>query len=181
MDKWIDIVSKRKAPGVIILDESGNLQYMNDAVRDIVPVILARESSERATVPENIRKAALQIKSSGFAAAPASIFYAASGQPYYLRVFPLGSGSERTDPSLMMVLIEMIAERQQIDFEEVRSRYGLSKRELEVLKLVCQGYSNREIAEKLFISEYTAKDHVRKILQAFDASSRVEVIAVLNN
>ena len=41
----------------------------------------------------------------------------------------------------------------------------LTDRELEVLKLVAQGMSNREIADELFISENTVKNHVRNILE----------------
>lgn len=42
---------------------------------------------------------------------------------------------------------------------------NLSTREIEVLKLICEGYTNLEIAERLNISETTAKGHRNKILQ----------------
>ena len=48
----------------------------------------------------------------------------------------------------------------------------LTKREQEVLKYVCEGYSNAEIAEKLVISEHTAKAHVTAILRKFDVKNR---------
>ena len=47
----------------------------------------------------------------------------------------------------------------------------LSKRERAVLHLVRQGFTNREIAERLFISEYTVKVHVRNIMGKFNAHS----------
>ncbi len=40
----------------------------------------------------------------------------------------------------------------------------LSERELQVLKLICDGYSNNEIAEKLFISAYTVDSHRRNLI-----------------
>jgi two-component system NarL family response regulator len=52
----------------------------------------------------------------------------------------------------------------------------LTERELEVLKLVAQGMSNREIAEELFISENTVKNHVRNILEKLHLHSRMEAV-----
>jgi DNA-binding NarL/FixJ family response regulator len=52
---------------------------------------------------------------------------------------------------------------------------GLSKRELELLLLVSQGKSNREIAEALTVSEKTVRNHVSNLLGKLDLSNRVEL------
>lgn len=52
----------------------------------------------------------------------------------------------------------------------------LTDRELEVLRLVAQGMSNREIAVALFISENTVKNHVRNILEKLHLHSRMEAV-----
>jgi two-component system NarL family response regulator len=52
----------------------------------------------------------------------------------------------------------------------------LTDRELEVLKLVAQGMSNREIAGELYISENTVKNHVRNILEKLHLHSRMEAV-----
>ena len=52
----------------------------------------------------------------------------------------------------------------------------LTDRELEVLRLVAQGKSNREIAEDLFISENTVKNHVRNILEKLHLHTRMEAV-----
>lgn len=52
----------------------------------------------------------------------------------------------------------------------------LTDRELEVLRLVAQGMSNREIAGALFISENTVKNHVRNILEKLHLHSRMEAV-----
>jgi DNA-binding CsgD family transcriptional regulator len=49
---------------------------------------------------------------------------------------------------------------------------GLTSRELEVLRLICRGRSNREIASDLFISEHTAANHVRSILMKTQSANR---------
>ncbi|MEG0830761.1 MAG: LuxR family transcriptional regulator [Acidaminococcaceae bacterium] len=52
----------------------------------------------------------------------------------------------------------------------------LSKREEEVARLICGGFSNRQIAEKLFISEKTVKTHVSNILIKLDLKDRMQLI-----
>lgn len=52
----------------------------------------------------------------------------------------------------------------------------LTNRQLEVLKIMAKGASNKEIAETLFISEPTVKSHISIIYQLFDVNKRVECI-----
>ena len=61
---------------------------------------------------------------------------------------------------------------------EAGDAFGLSSREREVLALVAQGRTNREIGEHLFISQKTVGVHVGNILAKLDVSGRVEAAAV---
>jgi two-component system, NarL family, response regulator len=54
----------------------------------------------------------------------------------------------------------------------------LSERELEILKQMARGKSNKEIGQALYISEYTVKNHVRSILKKLNAIGRTEAIAI---
>jgi DNA-binding CsgD family transcriptional regulator/tetratricopeptide (TPR) repeat protein len=56
--------------------------------------------------------------------------------------------------------------------------FGLSRRELEVLNLIAQGRTNREIGDRLFISQKTVGVHVGNILAKLGVSGRVEAAAV---
>jgi DNA-binding CsgD family transcriptional regulator len=62
--------------------------------------------------------------------------------------------------------------------EQARRQYGLTARELEVLRLVAIGRSNRDIAAELFISAKTASVHVSNIMSKFGVASRVEAAAL---
>lgn len=55
---------------------------------------------------------------------------------------------------------------------------GLSKREYEVLVLISEGMSNKEIAEKIFLSESTVKTHVSNIFVKLDAKRRTDAIRI---
>jgi len=52
---------------------------------------------------------------------------------------------------------------------------ALTRRERDVLRLLIDGYTNREIAERLRIREQTVKDHVSALLKKFDTRSRVSL------
>jgi DNA-binding NarL/FixJ family response regulator len=55
---------------------------------------------------------------------------------------------------------------------------GLTPREHEVLLLVAEGHTNREIGERLYMSEKTASVHVSRILAKLEVGGRVEAAAV---
>ena len=58
----------------------------------------------------------------------------------------------------------------------------LTKRESEVLTLLVNGHRTSEISESLFISPYTVRNHIQRILMKFEVHSRVEIVAyAINN
>ncbi len=56
-----------------------------------------------------------------------------------------------------------------------RDRSPLSQREREIVALVAQGYKNKEMAEKMFISEQTVKNHLHNIFDKLGVSDRLEL------
>jgi len=55
---------------------------------------------------------------------------------------------------------------------------GITKRELEILELIAQGMSNREIAEKLFVSENTVKTHSSRLFDKLSARRRTQAVQI---
>jgi DNA-binding NarL/FixJ family response regulator len=55
----------------------------------------------------------------------------------------------------------------------------LSYREKEILSCVVRGYTNRQIADKLFIAESTVKTHLSSVFEKLDARSRAEAAALV--
>jgi len=60
--------------------------------------------------------------------------------------------------------------------ENALNELGMSKRELEVLQLMAEGLSNREIAKKLFVSLNTIKTHSSKIFEKMDVQRRTQAV-----
>src|SRR6195952_2872680 len=56
------------------------------------------------------------------------------------------------------------------------SQLKLSKRELEILSLLAQGYSNQEIAAKLFVSLSTVKTHNQNLFEKLDVKRRIQAV-----
>ena len=53
---------------------------------------------------------------------------------------------------------------------------GISKREFEILQLIAEGHSNKEIGEKLFVSTNTIKTHSSRLFVKLDASRRTQAV-----
>lgn len=88
-------------------------------------------------------------------------------------------GEDYIQPSLIPVLNAKMIDRN-MDSEKIEK---LTKRELEVLKLLAVGMYNKGVADELHISERTVKNHVSSIFKKIDVSDRTQaaVFAIRNN
>lgn len=94
-------------------------------------------------------------------------------------IFSVMSGEDYIQPSLIPVLNAKMIDRNN-DSEKIEK---LTRRELEVLKLLAVGMYNRDVAAKLNISERTVKNHVSNIFKKIDVTDRTQaaVFAIRNN
>jgi DNA-binding CsgD family transcriptional regulator len=84
-----------------------------------------------------------------------------------------------TRRKLIFLVIQKIGRRKSLDPEQLGQRYGLTKREHEVVARLVHGDCNKAIAESLQIHEYTVKDHLKHIMAKCEADSRVSIISKL--
>ena len=87
----------------------------------------------------------------------------------------VAQGQNLLDPAVTSKVMERL--RQLTAKEQDRALNVISVREKEVLALIAQGLTNKEIAEKLFISENTARNHVSRILDKLGLARRSEAAA----
>lgn len=94
-------------------------------------------------------------------------------------VYSIYNGKKIIQQSLIEKFNSSVADKISID-EKISE---LTKREVEVLKLIADGLFNKEIAAKLIISERTVKNHVSNIFKKIDVSDRTQaaVFAIKNN
>jgi DNA-binding NarL/FixJ family response regulator len=158
------------APDVILLDVRMPRRTGVEACRAIkeaVPatkIIMLTVSDEEADLYESVKNGA-----AGYLLKDSSIEEVAQA----VRV--VADGQSLISPSMAIKLID---EFKQMSKPEKASGPGLrlTERELDVLRLVAQGHSNKEIAARLYISENTVKNHVRNMLEKLQLHSRMEAV-----
>ncbi|WP_240771170.1 response regulator transcription factor [Nocardioides sp. GY 10113] len=157
-------------PDVVLLDvrmpkQSGIASCLR--IKEAVPttkIIMLTVSDEEADLYEAVKSGA-----SGYLLKDSSIEEVAQG----IRV--VADGQSLISPSMASKLIS--------EFKNMSSpertqgpALKLTERELEVLRLVAKGLSNREVAHRLAISENTVKNHVRNMLEKLQLHSRMEAV-----
>ena len=94
--------------------------------------------------------------------------------------------------SIVIPLVYFYSQKEQIieliegdpkmsSFDNLIARYGITRREREIIEQVCSGKSNQEIADTLFISLQTVKDHIHRIYLKMDIKRRAQLIRIMQS
>lgn len=139
------------------------------ALKEVLPnvkILMLTISDEEADLYEAIKAGA-----SGYLLKEISIEEVANA------VRAVEAGQSLISPSMASKLLTEFATMvKKTDDRQPLPAPRLTERELQVLKLVAQGFNNRDIAKDLFISENTVKNHVRNILEKLHLHSRMEAV-----
>ena len=189
MDHILEIIKKRSVPGLLIIDSDYRLLYANREALEITfghAELRTRSDGEgQRTIPDEIASLCDRLKmrdsavNSLYDNVGCEMLDATTGGPCSLRVFFIENPAGGEKPQHIIVLMERIVEKHEVDFEKAKEDYHLSKREVEVLQCVCRGLTNKEIAKTKFISEHTVKDHIKKIMRSMGVNSRSELLTIL--
>ena len=164
-------------PAVLFFDLSIRLTFCNREASEIIDSFPDLYEMIRTLCLE-LKQADLEPPAAGADAQQTAIYRGRRSIIFAVRAFFVEAGTER-EPRHIMVLVEKIAEKHTVDLEKAKNKFNLSKRELEVLQLICSGLTNKKIAEQLFIGEQTAKDHARNIMRKVGVKSRAALISAL--
>lgn len=163
-------LAQATAPDVVLLDVRMPKRSGIDACRAIkesVPtakIIMLTSSDEEADLYEAVKSGA-----AGYLLKDSSLDEVNNA----VRV--VADGQSLISPSMAAKLIQEFKQMSQPE-REAAPALRLTERELEVLRLVATGKNNRDIAQDLFISENTVKNHVRNILEKLQLHSRMEAV-----
>ena len=73
--------------------------------------------------------------------------------------------------------------KQDVFVQQEAKDFGLTERESEIIKLICDGCDNKEIAAKLFLAEGTVRNSISRLLEKLELKDRTQlaVFAIKNN
>jgi len=92
-------------------------------------------------------------------------------------------GEATCPPILCMALIQYLSRNRHEKLEAIEMQSGsqksLTPRQLQLIRLVAEGLTNKEIAANLNLSQFTVKNHLRRVMRLVEAASRYDVVDLL--
>ncbi len=92
-------------------------------------------------------------------------------------------GEATCPPSLCMTLIRHLSKKKPERFETADPQNGdrkiLTPRQLQLIRLVANGMTNKEIAANLNLSQFTVKNHIRRVMRQMEAASRHDAVNLI--
>jgi DNA-binding NarL/FixJ family response regulator len=102
----------------------------------------------------------------------------ASALEVVVAVKTVASGGAFCSPDLCAFLFRFAAQQNQMPSFYARSRLGLTNREQQLVGLISQGLTNKEIANRLQLAEQTVRNHVHRMLRKLGATHRLAVVDI---
>ena len=189
----LEIANKRATPGILVLDQFKRPVFLGPGVAHDLQKLggggspLSKKPA-KIVIPKEISGLFDRLEESLLLGRsdPATdgdcqtVFIPGEESVYCCRGFFL-RGKETAPQSTfhMMVLIEKFSERYDFYLDKFRQQFGLSGRQMEIVKLLLKGAGNKEIGEKLCISEDTVKSHLKHVMGRLGVNSRVGILSLI--
>ncbi|MEZ5117136.1 MAG: response regulator transcription factor [Candidatus Nanopelagicales bacterium] len=164
-------LADRARPDVVVMD--GRL---DGAGSDLCTEVRLRHPSARVVVIVDDVAAAAELAGLVRAGATGVLSRTATAADLVAAISTVADGRTLLSPDMTAQLLDEFAllVRRADGLDSTPGR--LTRRELEVLRLVAQGLNNRAIADRLYISENTVKNHVSSIHEKLQVHSRTEAV-----
>lgn len=195
----LEVASRRTDPGMLIFNHARELILFNPAASTILsklsrtngapPAVAANGAS--GPIPREIHDLYDKVKKNGLPlleqrqTPQREIVLLSTSEATYsckgLMLEPpaVGSGASLAKSFHVMVLIERVLELRQIDFERLKRHFQLTHRQVEIIRHLFSGSTNKQIAEQLFVSEDTIKGHLKHIMRRLEVNSRTQIVSTI--
>ncbi len=180
------IAERRSIPGVMLFAGTGDVLFMNAEAELLSRQIMGARigSGDQEIFPTEVRDLCASLRNLLHDGEQEDV----EGQhelrrvtgdaqaPVLLRGFPLAPHSPNDD-ACMLILMEKIGRERRIVPDQAKDQFRLTDREVEIVKYISEGWTNKEIARHLDISEHTVKEHVRHLLKKTKSTTRTGILA----
>jgi NarL family two-component system response regulator LiaR len=102
----------------------------------------------------------------------------ASSREVLETIAQVADGQLAIDPQLLRDALTAMPDEELVERPSARAQYGLTNREMDVLALVAEGFTNKEIGAQLQIAEDTAKKHVQNVIWKLHAADRTQAAVI---
>ena len=160
----------RQMPGILVLDADDRLILSNARAFEMLRDVAPQPGEAATTLPGVLAVLVPQLRSRLRDRADTSTA-ALLTVDVCVRACNMSGHAGRH----LLLLLERVQRRDAVAHN--LERFALSPRECDVVMLVLYGYSNRRIADQLFLTEYTVEDHLKRVFAKLAVKSRTALAA----
>jgi len=173
-----------QATGLIVFNTTGQLLFMNREAKTYLPQLGSCMENGRDTIPKEVLTVVSELISKvpfcnhpkDFESIQVEHLCFESDQRFLLR------GLYAVDPqflrrSQVLIVIEKLNQPLHCPDAKTQQLYHLTEREQMVIMYMLLGFTNKEIANRLNLSEYTVKEHVKRMMHKTYTNTRTGLLA----
>ena len=194
IDQTDALADQRVGSGIVVLSAAMQLLHMNRQASELAKLINATENgggslrSAHGVLPTALTELcgeiikALHVRTEAKDWEQFEIKRVAGNpeKPILLRGFGLPDRGG-IQYSRLVVTLEELARRQQLNTDQAREKFQLTNREQSVIEHLAKGWTNKEIANALQITEQTVKEHIKHIMRKTNSTTRTGILVRIFN
>lgn len=184
-----NLADQRAGAGIVVLSSSMQLLHMNRQAAELSKLINMAENggapakSAQGVLPAALTELctevlkALQVRTEAKDWEQFEVKRIAGNpnQPVLLRGFGLPDRGG-IQYARLVVTLEELGRRHQLNTDQAKERFQLTNREQSVVENLAKGWTNKEIANALKITEQTVKEHIKHIMRKTNSTTRTGVL-----
>ena len=194
LDPSETLADQRAGPGIVVMSAAMQLLHMNRQASELSKQINAAEhggnsvKSAHGVLPtaltelcEEIVKALhVRTEAKDWEQFEIKRVTGNPDQPVLLRGFGLPDRGG-VQFARLVVTLEELGRRQQLNTDQAKEKFQLTNREQSVVEHLAKGWTNKEIANALQITEQTVKEHIKHIMRKTNATTRTGILVHIFN